>query len=208
MTPEVYIAFVAAAALLIAAPGPSVMLIVSHAMGSGLKRSLFTIAGEATSHALLISITTLGLAPILMTSAQIFGWLKWIGAAYLIWMGIRQWRNNINIKTATGKSQMQASRWSCFFQGFTVNTTNPKALVFYAAFFPPFLSSKMAVIPQLIILGLTFLAIFLIISFFYALLADRTRALYKHSKHVRIQNRITGGLLVGAGVVLAAIKNK
>ncbi len=206
MTPEVYIAFVVAAAILIVAPGPSVMLIVSHAMGPGLKRSLFTIAGEATSHALFISIATLGLAPVLMASAKIFGWLKWIGAAYLIWMGIRQWR--ANARSATCNSQTQGSKWSCFFQGFTVNTTNPKALVFYAAFFPPFLSSKMAVIPQLIILGLTFLAIFVIISFFYALLADRTRALYKNPKHIRLQNRITGGLLVSAGVALAAIKNK
>ena len=199
---EIYLAFVVASVLLILAPGPSNMVIVSHALGFGFRRSARTILGVAFSHALFFSIAAFGLDRFLMASATGFYWLKWIGAGYLIWIGIQQWRSKVPDRT----SQVNASKrsnHSLFWQGFLVNSTNPKALVFYAVFFPPFLDTSLSVPTQLLVLGITFLLILIVISLFFAALASRTATFFGSRR--KLQNRITGSVMVGAGAALAAV---
>lgn len=208
MTLETYIAFTAAAALLILVPGPSVMVVVSHSMNNGLKQSFFTILGVAFSHSIFFCITSLGLTTILLASAEIFVLMKWAGAVYLIWLGIKQFREKpeaLKAKDAKMSASKRSNR-SLFLQGFLVNMTNPKALIFYAVFFPPFLNPGSALAIQLVILGATFIAILIIISFIYAMIAYRTRVLFKSRRSIKIQNRVTGSLLISAGLILAGTK--
>ncbi len=204
MSLEIYLAFVVAATVLIISPGPSVMLVLSHSMSAGARRAMFTISGEALSHALFLGITTLGLAPVMLASAELFSWMKWVGAAYLVWMGIQQWRAGSAPSLPSVRAHSPAS-WSFFLQGFTVDMTNPKALVFYAAFFPPFLDASTPATPQLAVLGTTFLLIFVVVSIAYALLAARTRKVFRRPAQLRVLNRVTGSLLVGAGMALSAV---
>jgi threonine/homoserine/homoserine lactone efflux protein len=207
MALETYLAFLLAAALLIVIPGPSVMVVIAHAMAWGERRSLFTILGIALSHSLFFAVTAAGVAAILGLMASLFTWVKLAGAAYLIWMGLRQWRapaRTPDMERAHGGK----TGWSMFLQGFAVNTTNPKALLFYAAFFPPFLNPAAAVAPQLLILGATFVALLILISLGYAIAAARVRRLFSTPRQVKVQNRISGTLMIGAGVGLAAAGNR
>lgn len=204
MALEVYLAFVVAATLLIVTPGPSVMVVVSHALSYNLCRSWLTIWGIAASHTLFISLTALGLAALLLTSTAIFGWIKWLGAAYLIWLGIKAWRAK-SVSAETDQLVSAESNWSLFLQGFAVNMTNPQALVFYAAFFPPFMNPARPIVPQLLIMGATFITILVLISFLYAFIAARTRTLFAGRQQGQLQNRLTGLLLIGAGLILMTV---
>ncbi len=207
MSLETYLAFVLASALLIVAPGPSVMVVVAHAIAWGERRSLYTILGVAASHSLFFAITAVGVAALLATLADLFTWVKLAGALYLIWLGVRQWRANPE-SGALSEGELRRGRTSLFLQGFAVNTTNPKALVFYAAFFPPFINPQAPVATQLIIMGATFVALLIGISFGYAVAAARARRVFHRPEQVRVLNRVTGTLLIGAGVGLAAARNE
>jgi homoserine/homoserine lactone efflux protein len=209
MTWNTYLAFIVAATVLIVMPGSTMMTVVSHAMQHGLRRSLFTIAGVSISHSMFFAITSLGVAALLMASAAVFQWIKWIGVLYLLWMGIRQWTSDPSLPEAqVDKPAADRSGWSLALQGFTVNTTNPNALVFYAAFFPPFLNPSVPAVPQLIVMGATFVSILVAVSFLYALIADRSRTLFNTPKQRQARNRISGSLLVGAGLLLATVHTK
>ena len=207
MLPETYLTFFVASALLIVAPGPSVLVVVSHALAWGERRSFFTILGIATSHTVFFAITAVGVAALLGAVASFFTWVKLAGAAYLIWLGVQQWRAHPEGAPASAPGGHRAA-WSLFFQGFAVNTTNPKALIFYAAFFPPFLNPAAPVAVQLLIMGSTFVVLLIAISFAYAVAAARARQLFSSPRHARVQNRVTGSLLIGAGVGLAAARSE
>ncbi len=202
---EVYFTFIASAFVLIIVPGPTNMVIVSSSMKHGFKSSIWTVAGAALSHTLFLSITCLGLAAVLLASAQIFEIIRWFGVLYLIWLGIKLLISK-DTQFHTGNKPVKTSAHSLFLQGLTVNTTNPKALIFYSAFFPPFINPKLLVTPQLIILGSTFIMIFLIVALFHGYIADRIRILFSKPEHIILQNRISGVFLIGAGLLLATVK--
>ncbi len=204
---ETYVAFVIASALLIVVPGPSVLVVVSHATSCGERRSLYTILGVATSHAMFFAVTAVGVAALLSALADALAWMKLAGAGYLIWLGWQQWRADPKAVSLAEEASSRTSL-SLFLQGFAVNTANPKALVFYAAFFPPFLSPAHSVAGQLIIMGSTFVVLLITISFAYAALAARAREHFSNPAQVRAQNRLTGTLLIGAGVSLAAVRHE
>ena len=207
MTTETFLAFIVAATVLIIIPGPTNMVVVSSALRFGLIKSFWTVLGAALSHAVFFSITFTGLATILLTSAAIFEWIRWIGVGYLIWLGIRQWTSHISPMQGNG-SQADVSAWSLLLQGFAVNTTNPKALVFYAAFFPPFVNPNSPVVPQLVLMAMVFIAIFVIVAAIHSFTAEKARTLMTDPRHVKLTNRIAGSFLIGAGVLLAAARDK
>lgn len=207
MTIETFLAFIAAATLLIIIPGPTNMVVVSSAMRFGLKMSLWTILGAALSHTIFFSISFAGLATILLASATVFEWIRWIGVGYMIWLGVRQWTSRVS-PMQEGRSQAVVSAWSLLLQGFAVNTTNPKALVFYAAFFPPFVNPNSPIIPQLMLMALVFIAIFVIVAVIHGFAAAQARSLMTNPRQVKLTNRVAGSFLIGAGVLLAAARDK
>lgn len=207
MTIESFLAFFTAATVLIIIPGPTNMVVVSSALQQGFKRSLWTVFGAAVSHTFFFSIALAGLTSVLLKSAVLFEWIRWIGVGYLLWLGIRQWTQQA-LPSMEVRTHSAASTWSLFLRGFAVNTTNPKALFFYAAFFPPFVDTSAPVIPQLILMGAVFVAIFIFVASVHGMLASRAQGMMKNTNHQRLVNRVSGSFLIGAGVLLASIRNK
>lgn len=198
MSVELYVAFVLASALLIAIPGPNVALIVGTSIAHGRAAGLVTVAGTSAAMVPLLALTVLGLQALLEATAGVFEWLRWIGVAYLVWLGVRTWRS---MPTTLSPEARPPSARRVFAQAALVSFTNPKTLLFYAAFFPQFINPAADPVPQLILLSVTFLVIAVVLDSGWALLADCARPLL--TGRARLRNRITGGFLIGAGVGLA-----
>lgn len=197
---DLYLAFIAACVVLIAIPGPNVALIVANSVAHGARYGLMTVAGTASAMVLQLALVVLGASALLGMLANLFDWLRWLGVAYLIWLGVRTWR-----AAATDLAGTQAearSMMSIFSRGFAVSLTNPKTLLFYAAFLPQFVGTGDGEATyQLLLLAGTFLVVAVLLDGVWALLASRLRSLLQ--ARARLRNRITGSLLIGAGVGLA-----
>ncbi len=154
---EIWLLYVTTVLAFMVTPGPSHLLMLSNAMGHGFQRSLATAAGDLTANALQMLAAGLGLAAILVASQGALTAVKWAGVAYLLWIGIRLWRRPKN--TQGGQAAPTARLRVLWFQGFVTSAANPKAVVFFAALFPQFISADQPLAPQLLILSLTYLAI-------------------------------------------------
>jgi len=199
MSFELYLAFVAACVILIVIPGPNVALIVANSVAHGARYGLITVAGTSSAVVVHLALTVLGATAVLSFLAASFDWLRWLGVAYLVWLGISAWRAPV-VDLAKVGPQARSARL-IFGRGFLVGLTNPKTLLFYGAFFPQFIVAGPNAADQFLLLAVTFLVIAVVLDGVWALLAARLRRLLV--THVRLRNRITGGLLMGAGLGLA-----
>jgi threonine/homoserine/homoserine lactone efflux protein len=200
---DTYVAYVIASLIVMVAPGPTVMLVAAHATAWGGRRSLYTILGVALSCSLLFVVFALGAAALMGALADFFAWVKLAGAAYLVWLGLQQWRADPHQVLGRGTNGPRRTQ-SLALQGFFVNITNPKSLIFFAAFLPPFLDPAVPAAPQLVIMGATFIGILVGVCCSYAFIAARARRFLNDRRRVRIANRATGTLLVGTGLALVA----
>jgi threonine/homoserine/homoserine lactone efflux protein len=198
---ELYLAFVAATTVLILIPGPNVALIVANSLSYGARRALLTVAGTSSAMVLQLTITAIGMTSLLLVLAEWFEWLRWLGVAYLLYLGIRAWRAPATDLEATASAARSGRR--LFWQGFLVSATNPKVLLFYAAFFPQFVDPVGPLVQQLGLLSVTFVVIALVLDSGFALAAGRIRVWLEDASAARLQNRLTGGFLIGAGLGLA-----
>lgn len=196
---DLYLAFVLASVVLIVIPGPNVALIVANSVAHGARFGLLTVAGTSSAVVVHLGLTVLGASAVLAFLAVAFDWLRWLGVAYLVWLGIAAWRAPAVDLGRVGP-QARSARL-IFGRGLLVGLTNPKTLLFYGAFFPQFITPGPDAADQLLLLAATFLVIAVVLDGVWAVLASRLRALLV--AHVRLRNRLTGGLLVGAGVGLA-----
>ncbi|NQU56153.1 MAG: LysE family translocator, partial [Rhodospirillales bacterium] len=194
---DLYITFVLAAALLILMPGPVVSITVANALSYGTAQGLRTVIGASSATVLLLLVGGFGMASAFALLAEWFEWLRWCGAAYLVFLGVQVWRSKpqsfdaADIKARPNKSS--------FWQGFMVSITNPKSILFFAAFFPQFIDPARAAGAQLLTLSITFLVIAILFDSGYALLCGRLRPYLADGKRGRIRNRITGSLMIGTG---------
>jgi homoserine/homoserine lactone efflux protein len=196
---DLYLAFVLACVVLIVIPGPNVALIVANSVAHGGRFGLLTVAGTSSAVVVHLTLTVLGASVVLNVLAASFDWLRWLGVAYLVWLGIGAWRAPAADLSRVGPQPRSARL--IFARGFAVGLTNPKTLLFYGAFLPQFITPGPTASDQLLLLAVTFLGIAIVLDSVWALLADRLRALLV--ARVRLRNRLTGGLLVGAGLGLA-----
>jgi threonine/homoserine/homoserine lactone efflux protein len=194
-----YLGFVTATAILILLPGPNVSLIVANSIAYGTRYGLLTVTGASTAMVVQLGLTALGLTALLGTMAAWFEWLRWVGVAYLIWLGIRQWRAPAVDLTRT-RPQPRSFR-SIALRGFLVSLTNPKTLLFYSVFFPQFIAPNRPMGPQLALLCVSFLVIAVVLDGGWAVAAGRARRVL--AMHGKLRNRVSGGFLIGAGVGLA-----
>ena len=200
MSLDLYLAFVAACVLLIVIPGPNVALIVANSVAHGARYGLMTVAGTASAMVLQLALVVFGASALLGLLASVFDWLRWLGVAYLLWLGLRNWRAAST--DLAGIAAEARSTGSIFARGFLVSLTNPKTLLFYAAFLPQFISVEAGdATRQLLLLSGTFLVVAVFLDGAWALLASRLRSLLQARASLR--NRLTGGLLMSAGVGLA-----
>ena len=201
---SLYLTFIGAVIALGLLPGPNMALIVANSVAYGSRYGFLTLAGTSVALMLQLAITGLGLAELLRAAGGAFEVLRWAGVAYLLYLGIMQWRT-----TAADLAGVQAQPRSVrgiVSRAMLVSLTNPKTLLFFAAFFPQFISTDHPAGPQVALLSLTFFVVIVLVDSGIALLAGRARVLL--SRHVRLRNRISGGLLIGAGLGLAAIRGK
>jgi homoserine/homoserine lactone efflux protein len=201
---SLYLGFVLASTILMLIPGPNVSLIVANSIAYGTRYGLLTVAGTSSAIVLQLALTTLGLAATLDVLAGWFEWIRWIGVAYLLYIGIRQWIAAPVDLTRT-RPQPRSFR-TIAMRGFLISLTNPKTLLFYSAFFPQFLSPDAPIAPQVAVLSLTFLGIAAGLDSAWALLAGRVRGVL--AIRGRLRNHLSGGFLIGAGVGLALARRE
>lgn len=197
---QVYFAFVVATTILIWLPGPSVLLTVAHSISFGWQRALITVAGATLGVGIQLLISTIGLASILNTVAGAFAWLRWAGAAYLVYLGIKQWRSaGIPVEIDTPP----ASRTNMFVQGMVVTILNPKSLIFIAAFLPQFIDSTRPIGLQFAYIVPTFLLIGFTVTAVWAIVAGKASGLLQNQRAFTSVLRGSGGLMIIAGLGLA-----
>lgn len=204
MTFETWMAFVATSAVLLAVPGPTILLVISYALSHGRKAASASVAGVALGDFTAMTASMLGLGALLMTSAVLFTALKWIGAAYLIYLGVKLWRAPVREAVGEGASDDPPIR--IFLQTYAVTALNPKSILFFVAFLPQFLDLGGPLLPQMAIFEVTFLLLASLNAAIYALLASRARGAIRRPEIRRLVNRIGGGLMIGAGILAASWK--
>jgi threonine/homoserine/homoserine lactone efflux protein len=166
-----YFAFLLTSVALIAFPGPNVALIVSTSMAYGRRVGLVTVAGTSSAMALQLALTVTGMSALLVACAPWFSWLRWAGAAYLVYLGVRAWRVPL-LKGAESVPEPPASAL-VFARGVLISLTNPKTLLFFGAFLPQFVSAERPLAPQLATLALSFLALAIVLDCSWALAQSR-----------------------------------
>ena len=199
-------AFVAATAVLILIPGPSVLLISTQAARHGTRAGLACVAGTSFAQVQQLAVTALGLTTFMALMAEGFEVLRWLGVAYLVYLGVQAWRTPPAPVAANGTGQAGASIRRMFWQGFFVSWTNPKVLAFYAAFFPQFVDPALPAGPQLWAMCAAYMAVQITLDSTYALLGARVLGAMKSLRAQRLRNRLTGGLFMAAGAGLALMR--
>lgn len=202
MSWSLWLAFLAAALVIAVSPGPGAVLSMSTGLRYGFGAALRSIAGLELALLLQLGVVALGLGAVLATSELAFTAVKFAGAAYLVWIGVHKWRA---APEPLGEGEVRAhSRRQLYAQGLLVNLTNPKAIVFIAALVPQFVVPEHPQWPQFAVIGATMVGVDVVVMSCYALLATRFRPLLRNPRLLRLQNRVFGGLFVGAGAILAA----
>jgi threonine/homoserine/homoserine lactone efflux protein len=196
---HLFLAFVLAVTILMLIPGPNVALIVANSVTYGFRYGLLTVAGTSSAMVVQLGLTVLGMTELLGRLGAWFEWIRWIGVAYLIYLGVTQWRAP-PLNLAEVAPEPKSAR-AMFTRALLVSMTNPKTLFFYGAFFPQFVVTSHDVGAQVAILSATFLLLAVLLDGCWALAAGRARGLL--AMHGRLRNRISGSLLVGAGIGLA-----
>ncbi len=194
---ENILALIAATAVLVVFPGPNAALIVANSLRYGYRYGLVTVLGTTLGIGLQLAFVIGGFAVILDLTATALEWIKWLGVAYLVFLGIKTWRepaSDLN-KVAPGRGNLT------FLRGFGLAVVNPKTLLFNAAFLPQFVGQSMQVSTQLLVLSAIFLITVAIGDSLWVAFAGSARTLF--SKVGKLRNRIAGGFLVAAGVGLA-----
>ena len=205
MTFETWLAFVAASSILLIIPGPTILLVVSYALGQGMRTAFPVAVGVALGDFTAMTLSMLGIGALLAASATVFTILKWIGAAYLIYLGVKLFRagGTLNAEPRTdaaSAAKMVAHAW-------LVTALNPQSITFFVAFLPQFLDRQGDFWTQMLIFEATFLVLAFANAFGYALVAARARALFRNPRAISTFNRAGGTLLIGAGIATAAVRS-
>lgn len=200
MTLSTYLLYVIAVALLIVTPGPTMLMCMTNSINHGARRAMTSVAGSVTAVLGVMLLSAMGLGALLAASETAFITAKVVGAAYLIWLGIRTFRSNTVLRV--DDQAAAPARRSFYLQGLMVGASNPKAVLFFAAFFPQFLNPAAPVAPQFAILAATFVVFEFIVLTLCALGVARLMPLLRSSAPARWINRICGGLFTLMGGLL------
>jgi threonine/homoserine/homoserine lactone efflux protein len=200
MSLHVYFAFVAACIALALLPGPVVTLMIANGLRYGTRAALTNIAGVQAGLAVVIGIVAVGLTSLMATMGYWFDWVRFAGAAYLVWLGIKLVRSPV--EGVSVDAPPPPPRGGFFLQGFVVLLSNPKVMVFFGAFIPQFVDMSRDHVSQVALLGVTFMVIAGMTDAVYALLAGRARHFFS-ARRTRLLSRVSGGFMIGGGIWLA-----
>lgn len=210
-----WLTFFFAACVIAVSPGSGAVLSMSHGLNYGVKKTSGTIMGLQAGLLLILAIAGAGVGSILMASEFAFSVVKTVGALYLIYLGISQWRAKIDVAAESDAGADHAAitvniqvpaMSKRFLTGFLTNATNPKGIIFMVAVLPQFISHDAPLLPQLLILGVTMCAIDLVVMHGYAFAASTMQRYFRDPKWLKSQNRFFGGILMAIGAALFFVK--
>jgi threonine/homoserine/homoserine lactone efflux protein len=203
MSLELWIAFALASSVLLVMPGPTVMLVVSYALGRGRASGWATVPGVALGDLTAMSVSLAGAGAVLAASATLFTALKLAGAAYLVWLGVGLWRSAPEqLEIARGERLPREFR-RMFWRAYVVTALNPKSIVFFIAFVPQFVVPGSPLMPQFAVLVATFVGLATVNTVLWAVLVGEMRRHFERPQALRLINRLGGGFLIGAGMLTA-----
>lgn len=207
MSIENWLAFATASAVILAIPGPTILLVVSYSISHGRKVAMATVGGVALGDFTAMTASMLGLGALLATSATLFTVLKWIGAAYLIYLGIKLWRAPVSAPQVDGNdTPMDVNFTRVFLHTYVVTALNPKSIVFFVAFLPQFIIPSEPLLLQMVVFEVTFLVLATLNAALYGVLAAAARERIREPRVQSIVNRTGGSLMIGAGLLAVGWK--
>ena len=202
MSFEIFLGFVLATAVFVVIPGPNVTLIIANSLSRGTRAGLMTVVGTNTAIVLQLIALVMGAGSLLLILSDWFNVIRWLGVAYLVYLGIRIFLDNDVVEPS--EDNLSSSSRKEFWHGFFVAFTNPKIMVFLAAFFPQFIDPNGSIFQQMSLLAATFLGVGTAIESLWALTAGRASRMLARFR--RVQNRIIGALYITTAAGLALMR--
>lgn len=203
MTFETWAAFALASAVMLAIPGPTIVLVISYALSHGRRSASATVAGVALGDFTAMTASVLGVGVLLAASATLFTALKWVGAAYLVYLGVKLWRAPVSEGAVEVATRSESPR-RIFLHAYVVTALNPKSIIFFVAFLPQFVDPRAPVAVQMTIFEVTFLVLATLNAAAYAYLASMACGTIRKPTVQRLVNRLGGSLLIAAGIFAAS----
>lgn len=187
-------------------PGPAVLYVLSSALKCGARRSVASTLGILAANAVYYVISATGVGALLVASYNLFFAVKWVGAAYLIYLGARALLGRASVLAAPHGARVDRSAWQLLRDGFVLQMSNPKAIVFFTALVPQFIDAHAPVAAQVVILGITSEVIEFSVLLGYGFAAGRASNWAQQPRYAMWTNRVAGTLLIGAGAGLATLR--
>lgn len=203
-----WLAFCSVSLLAGVTPGPAVVLAISNSVEHGPRRALISSLGNVLGLFIMSAFVMLGLGVLLAASAIGFTTLKILGAGYLVYLGVRQWRSRGLSRSTVGVGSASVTGGRLFRQGLYVALTNPKALLFYAALFPQFLTRHRPLPEQFFILTTTFALCIFLVHVVYVLLAHSVKSYLANPRLLHFFNRVVGAVYIGLGLGMLRLSNE
>jgi len=200
---SVWVAFFAASWAISISPGPGAVAAMSAGLNFGFRRGYFTVFGLMLGIWTQLLLVGAGLGALVATSATAFSVVKWVGVAYLVYLGIAQWRAPATPLAARSDAGVPATRRSMVLRGWMINAVNPKGTVFMLAVVPQFLVLSQPLLGQYLVIGATLSFTDLVVMAGYTALASKVLTALRDTAHIRAMNRVFGSLFVVAGALLA-----
>lgn len=206
MSWQVWLLFVVTEAVLSITPGPAVLYVLSQAIKRGPGKSVWATWGILSANALYFILSATSLGAVIVASYKLFFLIKWLGAAYLVYLGLRSFFATEPVIALPEGQADSRSGPRILRDGFLLQAANPKALLFFTAILPQFIDAHHNVAFQILILGISSILVEFVILFIYGQLAGRALAAARNPRFEKITNRVAGSLLIGAGVGLARLR--
>jgi len=205
MSLTAWITYFAATLVLSITPGPGVFSSISSGLRHGFRLGLWNGVGMQAANAILVGVVSLGLGAILLASESLFAAVKWLGVAYLLYLGVVTWRARPKGFEVDRDDRARTAR-EVFLRGFLVNITNPKGIIFFAAILPQFIDVARPQLPQYAIFAATTFSVDVVVMMAYTALAAKVLRVMKEPAHLRWVNRGLGGFFIAAGLALAGFR--
>lgn len=206
MTWKIWLFFVTTEAVLSVTPGPAVLYVLSQAIRRGPGKSVWASWGILSSNAMYFALSATSLGAVIAASYRLFFIVKWIGAAYLVYLGLASFFGKTSIMSLPEGGGNSRTGARILRDGFVLQAANPKALLFFTAILPQFIDPRHSVAFQILVLGVSSIVVEFLILFIYGQLAGRALSAARNPRFDKLTNRIAGSLLIGAGVGLAALR--
>ncbi|MEC3862034.1 LysE family translocator [Mesobacterium sp. TK19101] len=201
---DLWLTFVAASFVLLIIPGPTILLVLAYALSKGRSVAVSSALGVATGDFVAMSLSLAGLGALVATSAALFTALKWIGAVYLVWLGVKLIRSAPTRGLSIPQTEISAR--GIYWHNAAVTALNPKSIAFFIAFVPQFIRTEQPLLPQFAVLVATFVTLAAFNALAYALAADRLRQVIGRASVIAWITRAGGATLIAMGVLTATLR--